>query len=230
MINTVEVHSASFIVENLCQVKDLAWAKYAFSREPLTGKFNDLQKVELTQKALNCGMEIAREYIKTYGTSSPTKLAANLGLTVAYPKIPQNGGRVLFAEFRPPKQINIFTDAIDKAAKLMEDPSVANTLGNINIPEILLSHEIFHFIEETKASTIWTKTFKLDLWGIGPLRNKSRVVCLSEIAAMGFCKEINNLKFSPYVMDAFLVYEYSAENATRLFNEMMAYAREEDLL
>ena len=225
--NLVDIRPVSAIVEDLCKLQDLAWAKYAFSREALNGKFDDAQRLELTQKAMDCGKDAADVCIAKYGTSDPVAIAKAMGLKVSYPTQPQNAGRVLFAEFCPPQEINIFMDAINKANRLLEEPDVQETLGEIQIPNILLGHELFHRVEQEQSAEIWTKTFKIHLWRIGPIRNHSRVSVLSEIAAMSFSKRLNALPYSPYVMDAFLVYGYSAEVASRLYEEMMRYAGEE---
>jgi len=220
----VVIRPAGMIVEDLCQFEDMDWAKYAFSREPLNGKFDDAARYELTQKAFECGAKVAQECITEHDTNDPIKIANAMGLKVSYPMTPQDGGRVLFAEFYPPSEVSIFMDAVDKADALFEKQGVREALGDINIPNILLSHELFHFMEDRQADSIWTKTYKLELWKIGPIRNCSRITVLSEIAAMGFCKRLNELPYAPYVMDAFLVYGYSSDLASRLYEEMMRFA------
>jgi hypothetical protein len=223
----ITIRPAEMIVEDLCQLADLDWAKYAFSREPLNGKFNDSQRLELAQKAIDCGTKAADELIAKHGVREPVELARAMGVTVSYPDQPQNAERVLFAEFCPPLEINIFMHTIDQAKELLQDPVVSAAVGHVRISDILLGHELFHVVEERQIKEIWTKTHKIDLWGIGPLRNRSRIVVLSEIAAMGFSKRLNGLPYLPYVMDAFLVYGYSAEMASRLYEEMMGYAGQE---
>ena len=41
---------------------------------------------------------------------------------------------------------------------------------------------------------------------------------------MSFAQELNHLPYFPYVMDVFLVYDYSAEEASGLYEEMMTLA------
>jgi len=220
----VNIRPVGEMVRALCGLDDGEWTEYAFSREPLNGRFNKAERHKLMQQAIDCGRQIAEECISQYGASGPLTIAKALGLNVDYPRQPQDGGRVLFAEFCPPGDINIFMDAIDKAHELLSEPGVREALGAIHIPDVLLAHELFHYMEDIRAKEIWTKTYKIELWGIGPLRNRSKIVVLSEIAAMAFCKRLNDLPYSPYVMDAFLVYGYSADNATRLYLEMMTFA------
>jgi len=220
----VVIRPAGMIVEDLCQIEDMEWAKYAFSREPLSGKFDDAARNDLMQKAFECGEKAAQECIAQYETSDPQEIAKAMGLKVSYPMTPQDGGRVLFAEFYPPSEVCIYMDAVERANALFKKQGVREALGNVKIPNILLSHELFHFIEDQQVDEIWTKTYKIELWKIGPIRNRSRIVVLSEIAAMGFCKELNKLPYTPYVMDAFLVYGYSSDLASRLYEEMMRHA------
>lgn len=53
------------------------------------------------------------------------------------------------------------------------------------------------------------------------VKHSSTVMVLGEIAAMAFAKALTGIRFSPYVLDAFLVYGYSPEAASGLYEEMM---------
>ena len=76
-------------------------------------------------------------------------------------------------------------------------------------------------VEEKYKKEIWTRTYKIELWAPKPLHNRSGVSVLGEIAAMSFAKTLTGIPYSPYVMDAFLVYGYSPEAASGLYEEMM---------
>lgn len=41
---------------------------------------------------------------------------------------------------------------------------------------------------------------------------------------MAFAREITGIPYAPYVMDVFLVYGYSPEEASGLYEEMMEFA------
>lgn len=221
----VIVRPVGMIVADLCRIGDEEWAKYAFSREPLNGKFTDEQRLELTRQAMACGREYAERLVKEHGMRDPEKLAKKLGLKVDYPMMPQSTDRVLFAEFREPNVIHIYMDGVNKGKVLLGEPGVRHALtGHLDISKLLLGHELFHFVEETYKKEIWTRTYKIELWHVGPLRNTSTVMVLGEIAAMAFSQALNGLRYSPYVMDAFLVYGYTAEAASELYEEMMTLA------
>ena len=135
--------------KDLCRIPEDEWAKYAFSREPLNGKFNDEQRLDLTRQAIACGREYAEKLAKQYGMRDPEKLAKQLGLNVDYPDMPQNAERVLFAEFREPNNIHIYMDGVRKGRALLSEPGVSHALtGQLDIAKLLLGHELFHFVEE----------------------------------------------------------------------------------
>ena len=60
------------------------------------------------------------------------------------------------------------------------------------------------------------------------LSNKSRIIALSEMAAMAFAGEIQGLPFSPYVFDVVLMYCYSKEAAEALYEEIMEAASQKE--
>ena len=107
----------------------------------------------------------------------------------------------------------------------MQKRSVKRILGeDLSVVNLILSHEIFHFLEEKYKREIYTKTERVRLWSLGFLHNDSGIYALGEIAAMSFSQALNGLAYSPYVMDVFLVYDYSSEDASGLYEEMMQLA------
>lgn len=219
------IRSIDMMLEDLVQIDDVSWGKYAFSREPLNGKFNDEQRRELTLKANACGQEYACKYKNEYGELDPESLAGKMGIKVQYPEMPQNTDRVLFAEYKIPNNVYIYTDAVKKANETMEESRARDILGyNLNISRLLLSHELFHYVEKQNADKIFTRTEKVELWAPKPLHNRSGIDVLGEIAAMAFARELTGLPYSPYVMDVFLVYGYNPEEACGLYEEIMEYA------
>lgn len=212
-------------------LKDLAaidlaeWYRYVFSRDPLNGRFNDAQRRSWMEYALACGREYAEKVMKEYGSSDPVVLAKAMGMKVSYPTYPEKTDRVLFAEYREPDIIFIYMDAVKKAGEYLERPEIREILtDSLDIRKLLLAHELFHYVEEVYQHEIYTKTEKIRLWSIGPLHNDSEIAALSEAAAMAFAREITGIPYAPYVMDAFLVYGYSPEEASGLYEEMMELA------
>jgi len=168
--------------------------------------------------------------MEKYNTDNPNILAEKLGLRVEYPDKPQSLARVLFAEFEDPDRIFIYMDGVQRGRDLLADTCVGTLLGNPKLTEVLLAHEIFHYVEQQNKNEIWTKNYRMDMSIAKIFRQRVGVAVLSEIAAMGFAGYLTSLPYLPYVMDAFLVYGYSPQAASALYEEMMKLAGKEPRL
>ena len=210
------------ILSDLVQIRSGEWSKYAFSRDPIVRKISDAAKLQYMEKAEECGREYARKMSDLYGTGNPEKIALKMGMEVSYPELPKSRVRILFAEFRAPKTIRVYTDTIAKCAPFLSRKEVAEILTpRLNIRHLLLAHELFHAVEDKYRKEIYTKTERIRLWKFGPLHNDSPILALGEIAAMSFARELTHLPYSPYVLDVFLVYGYYPAEATDLYEEIM---------
>ena len=132
----------------LRSLDDRQWGRYAFSREPLEGKFTPQQKDAYTAAANACGAEWADKLAAEHDTRDPLTLCGELGLKLKTPATPAGGGQVLFAQFVQPDEITIFTDCLDKA----------ETLGGLlparaKLQSIILAHELFHSVEEANPDS-----------------------------------------------------------------------------
>lgn len=210
------------MTQKLAGMTDLQWGRYAFSREPLEGKFNQEQKDAYTLKSSACGREWARRMKQNYGVVSARELARKLNLKVKTPSMPSGGGQVVFAQFVEPDEITIFTDCIKQAGKIVKESGCA-LLEETILMETLLAHELFHVVEEQNAGVIYTRTEKIELWR-KPFSNLSSISCLSEIAAMAFAQELLELPYSPYLLDVLLVYSYDKDAAWGLYDEICQLA------
>ena len=205
------------MLEHLSQVEDTAWGMYAFSRDMLRHKVGDEQKKDMIQKAICCGYRKAEEIMEQMGTSDPWEIARRLGLTVEYLDRGQIADRVLFALFTPPSQIQIMREPIDKAMGQCDLPGF---ISREQIENLILSHEIFHYLEE-EEETIYTRTEKICLWKLLGYENRSTIRALSEIAGMYFSRKINRFPYSPFALDILLYYNYNSEEALEMYREVV---------
>ena len=127
----------SEMIEKLGALTEEDWGKYAFSREPLEGRF------------------------------SPGELAEKLGMKVKTPKVPVGGGLVLFAQFVEPDEITIFTDCVDKASKLEEEcgcdllrrENLTNTLLAHELFHAVEERHVKEIYTRTERVELWRKPF-----------------------------------------------------------------------
>lgn len=218
----VKIPHVREILEELVNINDIEWGVYAFRRDPLNGKFNKDEKLKLIEKANLCGCEYAKKIREENGDIDVYEIAKRIGIEVDYPQRPNGGGHIIFAQFVNPNKVTIFKDSVDKALCLIEKEKLYDLFNNVNVEEILLAHEIFHYIEEHNGSDMFTQTEKIRLWKIGPFKNDSNIVCLGEIAGMAFAKELLRLPYSPYILDSFLVYLYHPKVGYDLYKEIIS--------
>ena len=215
------------MTEQLMGLGDEAWGHYAFFHEPLERKLSKEQKASYTKLAMKCG----REEGVLLKTANPQKtvleITRDMGIRVETPDIPNGGGHVTFAQYEETGKIIIFMDCIKKADDLIRSEGMEELFADVDIFSVLLSHELFHVVEHKKRNTIFTQTEKIELWR-KPFSNKSRIIALSEMAAMAFAGEIQGLPFSPYVFDVVLMYCYSKEAAEALYEEIMEAASQKE--
>ena len=211
------------MMKELTGLTDLQWGVYAFYHEPLERKFTPEQKEDYTRLANKCGEEEAESLLSEYPEESIEEIAGELGCTVKTPDTPTGGGHVLFAQYVEPKEITVFMDCIEKAEKLINKEKLQSFFPAADLKDVLMAHELFHGIEYRKRKQIFTQTEKIELWR-RPFSNKSKILCLSEMAAMAFAKRMTGISCSPYVLDVLLMYCYNEEAAIALYEEILEAA------
>ncbi|MDR1221155.1 MAG: hypothetical protein LBK73_16340 [Treponema sp.] len=195
------------VVETLAWAARLpedVWIAYAFSKDPLSGRISAKERRRLFDGAARCGIACSHEAARRYRSRDPHELARDMGVNVAYSDREAGGIVPVFAQFVPPDAITLFARCIEKAARLFEENS-ATVLNGISVENILLAHELFHWIEEQQKDVLFTRKEKITLWQ-KPFPHKAAVSCLSEIAGMAFAQELLGLAFCPFALDLLLAY------------------------
>lgn len=209
------------IADDLKNIPIEDWYSYAFDNEPLNSKFNEFQKKELAHEAIDCGYRYADELSEVYGSSSVGELVKSLGIKLTRCESYKNDFEVVFAEYIVPNEINIYSQCIKKSGKLFRgDVSAKLFTERSSISNVLIGHELFHAIEHKYENEIWTRQYEIALVSVGPLKYRSHVSCLSEIAAMAFTQSLNGISWCPYLLDPLLLYGYSPEAGSSVYRKI----------
>jgi hypothetical protein len=207
------------IAEELFQVKDRSWGMYAFSRDILKNKVTDKDKEVMIEKAIRCGEETATWAIEKFGTSDPWEMAEKLKLKVEFTDRGQIADRVLFALFTPPDRVEIMTEPIER---LNGSSGLCELFTKEEIIKLILGHEIFHYLED-EMKGIYTRNEKVILWKFLGYENKSTLRALSEIGGMYFSRKLNQISYSPFALDILLYYNYSPDEALKMYREVLSF-------
>jgi len=211
------------MIHNLLQVDDETWGLYAFSREILNKHLQLNKKTEMIAKAIACGKEYAQRIILENGTSDIHTISEKLNIKIEFHGSSIIGKRILFANYTPPDKIEIMEEPVHKAILLIskEAPILIEHFKQNVIISIILGHEIFHFVEDQFVQNIYTRTEKILLWSFMGIKNYSTIRTLGEIGAMAFTKEINGLKYSPFILDVLLYYAYDFSGAKKIYHDIL---------
>lgn len=206
----------------LLKLNDFEWGMYAFSRDPLEGKLSVEEKRELIIQANKCGAEQAEKLKMQFGVKSVKEYAKKLKIQIIREDSDGSDNYIVFAKFNYPDKATIYSGNVKKVEKLIEENGMGKLLGHVNIESMLLAHEMYHYFEESDKG-IFTKTKKIVLWKLGSLQYKSKLIALSEIAAMSFARELLNLNYNPYLFDAIMLYPHDAKKTQSLIDEILTF-------
>lgn len=207
------------MLHNLLQVDDEAWGMYAFSRELLNRRVPPEKKAELIAGANECGRAYARRIMEELGCTDARSVAERLKLKLELKSTLMEGKRVLFACYTPPDIIGIMEEPVRRAVTLIseEAPNLIELFPRDGIMDTILGHEIFHFVEDRFEHEIYTRNEKILLWNFMGLKNYSTIRTLGEIGAMAFTRELNGLKYSPFILDFLLYFSYDSSGAEKIY-------------
>lgn len=201
----------------LLDFSDDFWGFFALTHDPLFRKI-PLDKIpEYISRSIDCGTQEAQKLKKICGALSIKEQFSRSGIRLIYDHAENGGHQIIFAQFVEPDEVTISRDAQNRMAAL----GIWNRISpDVSFEDILLSHEYFHYIESKQPKSIYTRTEKIELWR-KPFSNRSCITALSEIAAMAFAKEYQNLVFSPFALDTLMLYLYDKKAASDLYDNIM---------
>lgn len=211
-------------VDFLTNISDQEWGQYAFSRDPLNRKVTNHVKQELIEKAIECGSQHAVQIRQKYPAHSVKEIAAGMNAKITFKDSYGTENYIMFACYNSPNSITLFKDNIKLVNQLIQEHQLQSMLNHVDVEELLIAHELFHFIEEHDTD-IFTKNAKITLWKLGKFQYKSRLTALSEIAAMQFAKDLLALDFNPFVFDVLMLFPLNEGKANQLADEITTIIR-----
>lgn len=226
-----DITSLIEMITALRRIDDEAWGAYAFSADLLNDRIPEEKKRRMIQEAIRCGEDCADRVVRETGESSPAAIARRFGLTIVENSFSMTGSRKVFARFIPPAKIEIFTEPVERYAKVLagaSDQQVAQLIPIQEINRLVLGHEIYHYVEECSADTIYSRTEKYELWHFFGFRYVTAVNALGEIAGMAFSRKLSRVAYSPFLLDVLLFFDYNYQQTTAIFQNIMKMSEKWD--
>lgn len=206
------------ILTTLKAVPDEIWNTYALRNEPLKYKLAAADQADFLQLAHRTGIRLAHRVWGQYPDQSLSDIYRALGIQLHELSDEDGGHYTMFACYTEPDKVELYTETIRLAEESLREENCTAALAGIQIRDILLAHELFHYYECTlSAEELPTKQKLLTLWHIGRFQYKSSIISLNEIAAMAFAKEYLSMPYSPYILDVLLLYHSNRRMAMELY-------------
>ena len=207
----------------LLALDEAALVRIAFRDEPLRGKLTSAMKQSLFEGARAEGEARAALLQENGGVLSLDEAAAHGGVQVRDSRGSAAAGLGLFAVFHEPATIEIDVQNAADTDEALQKAGVYESLGAVPTREILLAHELYHFLEFRDGAG-FTAQKHVTLWRLGRFAYKSSVPSLQEIAAMAFAQKATGLACSPWLYNVFMLAPHNPQRALALFESMTGKA------
>lgn len=210
------------VIKEILEVSDEKWWESIFRRDPMYHRLDNSQKANFIDYGVKCGLDYAVEIQERYQGKRLSEIIEILGIDVLQKTTYGIDGLLVFAQFSAPKTITLFMKNLELFDDYIKKEQVNDLPGSLNLVELLIAHELFHYFEENdpklKISDVRFQSFKL-----GPIKLTSKLIAVSEIAAMNFAKEITNSVVNPCVLDILLQLPHNYERAVKNLTMVSGY-------
>lgn len=194
-----------------------ALSQYLLNQDPLIQKIALDRQVPLIKQALAAGRALAK---RANITADINEVMQTLQVETL-PIPPKNQSYYQLAEFQLPHTIRICRGMLEETEEMIrQHDSLTFLTKQVSLYDIILTHELYHFYEQ--RDQLWTSQKQLQ-YRVAFLQKNVRVHALSEIAAMGFVKELYKIDYSPIILNSLIISVFNQELGCEILNELKKY-------
>lgn len=204
----------------LLALSEQDWASYARSQDPLRGRVSAQEYLAFYRQAQACGRQQADALRQKWGGHTAREYAALLDVQVQDEPMPPGDGYITFACYYEPDRIVLYADNARDAQGLLEDGGLLPLTGAVQLPELVLAHELYHVVQ-ARSSGLFPTQQHITLWKLGRFHRRSRLPSLEEVAAMGFAQALCGAQCCPFLFDVFLLLPRHPQRAKQLYQTLM---------
>lgn len=119
--------------------------------------------------------------------------------------------------------IDLYDLSIKKIGNAITNANVGLKLDYEQIKEMLLTHELYHYLEDKELGSTYDSLEKVNIFKTRIIKKEYPIVKTSDIAAHIFCKELLSISYHPKVLDYIYLIgtNYTnVENVAMYFHEL----------
>jgi hypothetical protein len=189
------------------------FAHLTLQEDPFFHRLRPEMHREAVDFGLTAGRDAADQAMERYG-QEPEAMAAVLRISVVRSEEQsQAGPMVHFSEYREkPPQITLYRRSMAEANQLIQDHQLEGLLGFADVEPMHLAHELYHHLEAKKLIS-GASRFRLESFRLGPLRFRTGLPSLREIAADRFAMGVLKLRVPPKATQLITIYAHNPDYA-----------------
>ena len=188
--------------------------------DPFFGRLPSGSGEKAIDAAFKAGQRAADTIMTQYGRV-PDQIASALQVKLNWSDAPlQTAKAVLFSEYgdRPPC-ITLYSRSIQEANGLIREHGLSGLLALEDVAPVHLTHELYHHLEAKKL-TEGTGDYRIQTHAWGPIRLRTGLPSLCEIAADHFAKVVLRLRVPMKAVEFITIYQYNREYAWQLLDQL----------
>lgn len=180
------------------------WMGLALRRleeDPLAARLAPTERVALARAARAAGADMAQRAIGSARASAEESLR-DRGVV-----IDEDGGEAVSGPFvhhalytAPPPRVTLYQRPIAVLERLLGSAGLRSRLGEINVREVVLAHELCHHLVHIAVAPEAVRP-RAEVLRLGPWRRRAVVRAAEEIAAAGFAAAWCDLTWPPELLD-----------------------------
>lgn len=203
------------IVEELINLNHLEWGDYFLSGDPLYKKISDKDKQDIIKKSQQCAKKQLLKWTNNHKSLTLKEAIHSNELTIFYNESPIIMEFMYFGLFDGHSStIEVSLEAIAKVEKVITENQLWETLERVDLQQLILAHEFYHYLELTE--NLYTRQSTVELPMFRVLSKKRHVRAASEIAAVHFSQLWLGLNYCPAIFDLLLIYDNDSNRAINL--------------
>lgn len=210
------------VIKEIFEVPDEKWWESIFRRDPMYHRLDNTQKAYFIDYGLKSGLKYAAETQERYQSKQLREIVESLGIEVIQKTTYGVDGLLVFAQFSAPKTITLFMNNLELFEDFIKKEQINNFPVSLNLEELLIAHELFHYFEENDPNLRHTD-IRFESFRFGPIKLTSKLIAVSEIAAMSFARKLTNTSVNPCVLDILLQLPHNYERAVKNLSMVSGY-------
>ncbi len=196
------------------------FAHLTLQGDPFFHRLPPEKRQEAVDFGLASGQAAVNLAVTRYGRD-PESIAKTLQISVIRSdEQAKTGPMVYFSEYREkPPTITLYQQSLDEADQLIQDHYLEDFLGLVDIEPMHFVHELYHHLEAKKIA-LSASRFRFQTFRLGPLRFRTGLPSLNEIAADRFAMGLLGLKVAPKATQFITIYAHNIDYAWSLLDRL----------